>query len=114
MSNSGEDTQNSGENSGEDTQKLDSPLPKKDNKYKDTQRNRLFIDSPLALTARSRRIASARSKPQPEEFTFLGFTHSCGKTKRGYFKVKRRTARKKFGAGGRPPELLHAGKLNRA
>lgn len=35
---------------------------------------------------------------KPEEFTFLGFTHYCGKTKEGYFKVKRRTSRKKFGA----------------
>jgi RNA-directed DNA polymerase len=34
---------------------------------------------------------------KPEEFTFLGFTHYCGKTKIGYFKVKRRTSRKKFG-----------------
>jgi RNA-directed DNA polymerase len=34
---------------------------------------------------------------KPEEFTFLGFTHYCGKTKRGYFKVKRRTSRKKLG-----------------
>lgn len=32
------------------------------------------------------------------EFTFLGFTHYCGKTRRGYFKLKRRTSRKKFGA----------------
>jgi group II intron reverse transcriptase/maturase len=39
----------------------------------------------------------ARKKGQkPEEFTFLGFTHYCGKTKKGYFKVKRRTSRKKF------------------
>jgi group II intron reverse transcriptase/maturase len=34
---------------------------------------------------------------KPEEFTFLGFTHYCGKTKEGYFKVKRRTSRKKLG-----------------
>jgi group II intron reverse transcriptase/maturase len=41
---------------------------------------------------------NARKRGQkPEEFTFLGFTHYCGKTKRGYFKVKRRTGRKKFG-----------------
>ncbi|UCE53313.1 MAG: group II intron reverse transcriptase/maturase [Desulfobacterales bacterium] len=40
----------------------------------------------------------ARKRGQkPKEFTFLGFTHYCGKTKRGYFKVKRRTSRKKFG-----------------
>jgi len=34
---------------------------------------------------------------KPKEFTFLGFTHYCGKTKKGYFKVKRRTSRKKLG-----------------
>ena len=34
---------------------------------------------------------------KPEEFTFLGFTHYCGKTRRGYFKLKRRTSRKKLG-----------------
>ncbi len=34
---------------------------------------------------------------KPQEFTFLGFTHYCGKTKEGHFKVKRRTSRKKLG-----------------
>jgi group II intron reverse transcriptase/maturase len=38
-----------------------------------------------------------RHGQKPKEFTFLGFTHYCGKTKRGYFKVKRRTCRKKYG-----------------
>ena len=42
----------------------------------------------------------ARKRGQkPPEFTFLGFTHYCGKTKNGYFKVKRRTSRKKLGQG---------------
>jgi len=41
---------------------------------------------------------NARKRGQkPKEFTFLGFTHYCGKTKKGYFKLKRRTSRKKFG-----------------
>jgi RNA-directed DNA polymerase len=41
--------------------------------------------------------ANARKRGQkPKEFTFLGFTHYCGKTKNGHFKVKRRTDRKKF------------------
>jgi group II intron reverse transcriptase/maturase len=44
----------------------------------------------------ARRDAQARGG-KPSEFTFLGFTHYCGKTKKGYFKVKRRTSRKKFG-----------------
>ena len=39
-----------------------------------------------------------RRGEKPQEFTFLGFTHYCGKTKKGYFKVKRRTSRKKLGA----------------
>jgi group II intron reverse transcriptase/maturase len=38
-----------------------------------------------------------RRGEKPKEFTFLGFTHYCGKTKDGYFKVKRRTSRKKLG-----------------
>jgi len=38
-----------------------------------------------------------KRREKPQEFTFLGFTHYCGKTKQGYFKVKRRTSRKKLG-----------------
>jgi RNA-directed DNA polymerase len=38
-----------------------------------------------------------RRGEKPKEFTFLGFTHYCGKTKKGYFMVKRRTSRKKLG-----------------
>ena len=34
---------------------------------------------------------------KPKEFTFLGFTHYGGKTREGYYKVKRRTSRKKLG-----------------
>lgn len=33
---------------------------------------------------------------KPKEFTFLGFTHYSGKTRKGDFKVKRRTSRKKM------------------
>ena len=43
----------------------------------------------------SRENARKRGE-KPGEFTFLGFTHYCGKTKKGYFKVKRRTSRKKM------------------
>ena len=35
---------------------------------------------------------------KPEEFTFLGFTHYCGRSRNGKFRVKRRTAKKKFQA----------------
>lgn len=38
---------------------------------------------------------AARVGKKPETFTFLGFTHYCGKTRRGAFKVKRLTSRKK-------------------
>jgi RNA-directed DNA polymerase len=39
----------------------------------------------------------ARQQGQkPAEFIFLGFTHYCGKTRNGYFKLKRRTSRKKL------------------
>jgi group II intron reverse transcriptase/maturase len=44
----------------------------------------------------ARQNANKRGE-KPKEFTFLGFTHYCGKTKEGYFKVKRRTSRKKLG-----------------
>ena len=33
-----------------------------------------------------------------ETFDFLGFTHYCGKSKMGKFRVKRKTAKKKFNA----------------
>ena len=43
------------------------------------------------------RESAHKGGEKPKEFTFLGFTHYCGKTKEGYFKVKRRTSRKKLG-----------------
>jgi RNA-directed DNA polymerase len=51
----------------------------------------------LAFGRFARHNAQARGE-KPEEFTFLGFTHYCGKSKKGHFKVKRRTSRKKLGA----------------
>ncbi len=33
---------------------------------------------------------------KPDTFDFLGFTHYCGKSAKGYFRVKRKTSRKKF------------------
>jgi RNA-directed DNA polymerase len=35
---------------------------------------------------------------KPDTFDFLGFTHYCGRTGRGHFKVKRKTAAKKYRA----------------
>ena len=43
----------------------------------------------------ARSNANKRGK-KPEEFTFLGFTHYCGTTKAGHFKVKWRTSRQKY------------------
>jgi group II intron reverse transcriptase/maturase len=50
----------------------------------------------MAFGRFARKDANKRGE-KPKEFTFLGFTHYCGKTKQGYFKVKRRTSRKKLG-----------------
>ncbi len=44
----------------------------------------------------ARKTAYKRGE-KPKEFTFLGFTHYCGKTRNGHFKVKRRSSRKKLG-----------------
>ncbi|MCP4599491.1 MAG: hypothetical protein GY847_02960 [Proteobacteria bacterium] len=35
---------------------------------------------------------------KPETFDFLGFTHICGKTRKGKFRVLRRTMRNRLGA----------------
>lgn len=43
------------------------------------------------FAARNREAQRAR----PETFTFLGFTHICGKTRDGRFRLMRRTSRKK-------------------
>jgi group II intron reverse transcriptase/maturase len=37
-----------------------------------------------------------RNEGKPETFDFLGLTHYCSKSKNGRFRVKRRTARKKY------------------
>lgn len=45
------------------------------------------------------RFAKERSKNgKVETFDFLGFTHYCGKSKMGKFRVKRKTAKKTFNA----------------
>ena len=38
----------------------------------------------------------ARGEGKPETFDFLGFTHYCGVSRNGKFRVKRKTSRKKF------------------
>jgi group II intron reverse transcriptase/maturase len=39
-----------------------------------------------------------RGEGKPETFDFLGFTHICGKTRRGDFTIHRKSSRKKFRA----------------
>lgn len=39
-----------------------------------------------------------RGQGKPETFDFLGFTHYCGKSSNGKFRVKRKTSRKKYTA----------------
>jgi RNA-directed DNA polymerase len=39
-----------------------------------------------------------RGEGKPETFDFLGFTHICGKTRKGWFQVQRRTVRKRLRA----------------
>ena len=41
---------------------------------------------------------SRRGEGAPETFDFLGFTHTCSKTRKGAFTIHRKTARKKFQA----------------
>jgi len=44
------------------------------------------------------RTRRERGEGKPETFNFLGFTHICGKTRKGWFAVKRLTMRKKVTA----------------
>jgi group II intron reverse transcriptase/maturase len=44
------------------------------------------------------RIRRGRGDGKPETFNFLGFTHSCGKTRKGRFTVLRQTMRQKWQA----------------
>jgi RNA-directed DNA polymerase len=42
------------------------------------------------------RTREQRGEGKPETFDFLGFTHACGRTRLGWFKVLRQTARKRL------------------
>jgi group II intron reverse transcriptase/maturase len=52
----------------------------------------------LLQFGRFARQDAAQQGRQLEEFVFLGFTHSCGQTRAGSFKVQRRTSIKKYRA----------------
>jgi hypothetical protein len=41
-------------------------------------------------------MCQERGIRKPETFDFLGFTHRCGKSKNGKFRIKRKTSSKKF------------------
>src|SRR5881398_1104870 len=57
------------------------------------EKTRLIEFGPNAARERG-----ARGEGKPESFTFLGFTHSCGTTRQGHFKIRRQTARKRLEA----------------
>ncbi len=52
----------------------------------------------LLAFGRFARKEAERAGKEPETFDFLGFTHYCGQTRQGSFKVQRRSGRKKFRA----------------
>jgi group II intron reverse transcriptase/maturase len=52
----------------------------------------------LMAFGRFAREDAGKRGQEPEEFDFLGFTHGCGQTRYGCFKVKRRTSAQKFRA----------------
>lgn len=41
-------------------------------------------------------MCKERGKRKPDTFDFLGFTHICGKSRYGRFRIKRKTSKKKF------------------
>ena len=58
-----------------------------------SEKTRLIEFGRYAVVNRARRGAG-----KPETFTILGFTHICGRTRRGRFAVKRKTSRERLRA----------------
>jgi group II intron reverse transcriptase/maturase len=53
--------------------------------------------------------ARKQGRGKPETFDFLGFTHYCGQSQNGKFRVKRKTSRKKYKAAiGRMKQWIRA------
>ncbi|MDE7312887.1 MAG: group II intron reverse transcriptase/maturase, partial [Eubacterium sp.] len=50
----------------------------------------------IEFGSRAQASRKAKGDGKPETFDFLGFTHYCSKSQKGWFRVKRRTSRKKF------------------
>lgn len=46
--------------------------------------------------SRAQTSRGAKGEGKPETFDLHGFTHYCSKSQKGWFRVKRRTSRKKF------------------
>lgn len=70
--------------------------------YKEMLPNRLKLGDLELAEDKTRMIEFGRYAKQnckvgkPKTFDFLGFTHYCSTSKRGYFRVKRKTSKKKF------------------
>ncbi len=56
---------------------------------------------------------ATRKGRKPEQFDFLGFTHYCGRTRRGSLKVKRRTSQKNPAQRDERDERLAAAETKR-
>lgn len=54
-----------------------------------------------------------RGDGKPETFDFLGFTHYCSKSKKGWFRVKRKTSRKKQKAKISKMKMWLKGRMHR-
>ena len=52
----------------------------------------------IAFGKNAEGICQRQGKRKPDTFDFLGFTHYCGKSRHGKFRVKRQTNRKKYKA----------------
>jgi group II intron reverse transcriptase/maturase len=50
----------------------------------------------IAFGRYAARRSSGRGEGKPETFDFLGFTHICGKTRKGWFTVRRQTMRQRM------------------
>lgn len=50
----------------------------------------------IEFGAKAEQNRKARGEGKPETFDFLGFTHYCSKSRGGWFRVKRKTSKKKF------------------
>ena len=52
----------------------------------------------IAFGKNAEKLSQQGEKDKPDTFDFLGFTHYCGKSQKGNFRVKRKTSGKKYRA----------------